>query len=362
MIVTGDEDGPVERMSIGEFARATGLTPKALRLYDEMGLVRPAEVDEYSGYRHYRPQQLDRARLVARLRVVGMPLERIRLVADRPAEVAAAELLSYWRQVEADTSSRRALVAVLAEQLHSERTDMVISETNPAEVAVRTGIGARDGQLDAVMTAGHVLAVADGFGTNPDLAARALAALTPLQTATGAIDSVRLIDEAVRAAAAAVTATGGNPGDPSGCTLTALVLGADQVALAHIGDSRAYLVRDGRLTRLTRDHTQVQTLLDEGRLTEEEARSQLNPAVLNRALVTDASSMPDISLHPTEPEDRFVLTTDGVHAVLPAGELASILIGSRGPEEAVDRVEAAVLAEGSPDNYTVVVVELAAAA
>jgi protein phosphatase len=58
-------------MSIGDFARATGLTAKALRLYDEMGLVRPAEVDEYSGYRYYRDDQLDRARLVARLRLIG---------------------------------------------------------------------------------------------------------------------------------------------------------------------------------------------------------------------------------------------------------------------------------------------------
>jgi PPM family protein phosphatase len=78
----------VNRMSIGDFARATGLTAKALRLYDEMGLVRPAEVDEYSGYRYYRDDQLDRARLVARLRLIGMPLDRIRVVADLPCGAA----------------------------------------------------------------------------------------------------------------------------------------------------------------------------------------------------------------------------------------------------------------------------------
>ncbi|TYP83664.1 MerR family transcriptional regulator [Blastococcus xanthinilyticus] len=68
----------MDRGTIGEFGRATGLTPKALRLYDELDLVRPAEVDERSGYRYHRADQLERARLVARLRRIGMPLPRIR--------------------------------------------------------------------------------------------------------------------------------------------------------------------------------------------------------------------------------------------------------------------------------------------
>src|SRR5262245_57038833 len=93
-------------LTIGDFARASGLTPKALRLYDELGLLRPAEVDETNGYRYYDPDQLDGARLVARLRLVGMSLERIRRVAELPAEARSSELLSYWRQVDADHASR----------------------------------------------------------------------------------------------------------------------------------------------------------------------------------------------------------------------------------------------------------------
>ena len=359
MTVTGDEDGPVERMSIGDFARATGLTPKALRLYDEMGLVRPAEVDESSGYRYYRHDQLNRARLVARLRLVGMPLDRIEVVADAPPGARAAELLSYWRQVEADTSSRRAMVAALAEELRGEEIEMQITEADSPAVAQRTGIGARGAQLDAVLTATRVHAVADGFGGDRHVAGRALAELAPLDTATGPVDAVRLLDEAVRAAAEAV-GQDAQPGEPAGCTLTALVLGGHQAALAHVGDSRAYLVRDGRLTRLTRDHTQVQTLLDEGRLTADEAHGQSGPAVLNRALVAGGAALPDISLHPTQPGDRFVLTTDGVHAVLPPAELTELLASRADPEDVAARVEAAVLAAGGPDNYAVVVVDLAA--
>ena len=72
-----------ELLTIGDFARASGLTPKALRLYDDLGLLRPAEVDPSSGYRRYAPEQLGQARLVATLRLVGMPLARSRRSSTR---------------------------------------------------------------------------------------------------------------------------------------------------------------------------------------------------------------------------------------------------------------------------------------
>jgi protein phosphatase len=173
------------------------------------------------------------------------------------------------------------------------------------------------------------------------------------------VDPVRLIDEAVTAAAGAV-AGGARSQDgevESGCTLTALVLAGAEAVIAHVGDSRVYLVRDGRLTRLTRDHTHVQALVDEGQLTEEEARSDPDRMVLNRALVPGGPAEPDISLHATRPGDRFVLTTDGVHAVLQPAELTALLTGPGAPEEVVSRVEDAVLAAGAPDNYAVVAVD-----
>jgi PPM family protein phosphatase len=351
----------VNRMSIGDFARATGLTAKALRLYDEMGLVRPAEVDEYSGYRYYRDDQLDRARLVARLRLIGMPLDRIRVVADLPCGARAAELTSYWRQVEADTTSRRAMVAVLVTALRTEEHHMSVTDTPAPAVASRTGIGGRDSQLDALLTGSRVFAVADGFGSDPQAAARALGGFAALDGATGAVDPLRLVDDAVGAAATAVGehASGGADDGP-GCTLTALVLVGTQAVIAHVGDSRAYLVRDGRLERLTRDHTYVQSLVDEGRLTEDEARSHRRRADLNRALVAGRAAPPDISLHAARPGDRFVLTTDGVHAVLAAARFAALLLEHRAPEEIVARVEAAVLEAGAPDNYAVVAVDLPA--
>ena len=88
----------MDLLTIGAFARASRLSPKALRLYDSLGLLMPAHVDEVSGYRFYRPDQLERARLVAWLRRLGMPLARIGVVCDlaRGApDQAAAQVAAY---------------------------------------------------------------------------------------------------------------------------------------------------------------------------------------------------------------------------------------------------------------------------
>jgi PPM family protein phosphatase len=82
----------MDLLTIGSFARAARLSPKALRLYDELGLLRPAYVDPVSGYRFYDPGQLEHARLVAWLRRLGMPLARIRVVYELPALAAAREI------------------------------------------------------------------------------------------------------------------------------------------------------------------------------------------------------------------------------------------------------------------------------
>ena len=96
----------MDLMTSGAFARASGLSRKALRLYDELDLLRPVRVDPDSGYRLYDPAQLEQARLVAWLRRLGMPLARIRAVSTLPPALAGAELARYWDQVEAQASAR----------------------------------------------------------------------------------------------------------------------------------------------------------------------------------------------------------------------------------------------------------------
>jgi DNA-binding transcriptional MerR regulator len=114
----------MELLTIGEFARLSRLSPKALRLYDELGLLRPFRVDEWSGYRYYAPAQLERARLVAWLRRLGMPLARIGPVVESPPAEAAASVAAFLRVTAADFSERQRLAVFLIDYLSEGATAM----------------------------------------------------------------------------------------------------------------------------------------------------------------------------------------------------------------------------------------------
>src|SRR5215472_1248751 len=104
-------------MGIGEFARRSGLSAKALRLYDELGLLAPARVDPDNGYRWYSPHQLAAARLVGSLRQLGMPLAQIREVVAAGPTAAAGLVRAWWSAAECEHSARRQLAAYLVDQL-----------------------------------------------------------------------------------------------------------------------------------------------------------------------------------------------------------------------------------------------------
>ena len=108
-----ETDRDHDLVSIGVFAREARLTQKALRLYDALGLLAPARTDPESGYRFYAPAQLRRAKLIALLRQLGMPLTRIAEVLDLNGEAAANAVGDYWREVERGTVTRRRLVQYL---------------------------------------------------------------------------------------------------------------------------------------------------------------------------------------------------------------------------------------------------------
>jgi DNA-binding transcriptional MerR regulator len=114
----------VDLMSIGEFARLSRLSAKALRLYDELGLLPPAQVDPDSGYRWYAAGQLDNARLVASLRQIGVPLAQIQLILSLEPEAAAAQVGAYWSGAEADHAARRDLAGYLVDRLAGKRNVM----------------------------------------------------------------------------------------------------------------------------------------------------------------------------------------------------------------------------------------------
>lgn len=111
-------------LTIGAFAARARLSPKALRLYDRLGLLAPAHVDEVSGYRYYRADQVERARTVALLRRLDMPLARIAEVVEAGGAVGAARLDAYWAEAETRFASQRTLAEYLRGRLSGRSSEM----------------------------------------------------------------------------------------------------------------------------------------------------------------------------------------------------------------------------------------------
>ena len=126
----------MDRMSIGEFARRSRLSAKALRLYDELGLLPPARVDEDSGYRFYEPGQLKQARLIAALRQLRVPLAEIKAILPLEQVQAAQRVRELWAATEAEHSSLRALATYLIDELSGTRS--VVYEVKTREIPERS--------------------------------------------------------------------------------------------------------------------------------------------------------------------------------------------------------------------------------
>ncbi|MFE0193381.1 MerR family transcriptional regulator [Streptomyces sp. NPDC058989] len=348
-----------ELLTIGAFARACRLSPKALRLYDDLGLLRPAHVDPVNGYRHYAPAQLERARLVAWLRRLGMPLARVREVCELTGAAAAEAVAAYWAQVEADTAARRELAAFLVDQLQRKDTAMTTSPALTLRYAARTDRGlVRAADQDAAHAGPRLLAVADGFGASGGpAAAAAIAELRALEDVEPAsTDPLTALEEAAQRAHRAAPSAD----EATGSTLTALLLSGSQLALLHIGDSRAYVLRDSGLFRITHDHSLVQSLVDQGRLTPEEAPSHPQRAQLLRALDGGPEFAPDLQLLQARPGERYLLCTDGLSGVVSTEAISEVLTAAADPDQAVRDLIGLAHRAGAPDNIGCVVADVAA--
>ena len=144
-----------------------------------------------------------------------------------------------------------------------------------------------------------------------------------------------------------------------GTTVSGILRVGDQVALAHIGDSRIYLFRDGELKQITADHTFVQRLVDSGRITPEEAAVHPRRSVLMRVLGdVDAAPEIDTAIFDTKPGDRWMLCSDGLSSYVTDDKMASILATVRTATGAADRLVKESLDHGAPDNVTVVLVDI----
>jgi protein phosphatase len=358
------EEGTVELMTSGAFARASGLSRKALRLYDELGLLRPAQVDPVSQYWRYDPAQLEQARLVAWLRRLGMPRASIRAVSTMPRAQAAAELAAYWDRVEAETVARRELAAFLIGYLSGRDTAMPDAQgTLAVRCGVQSDIGLRRADNeDSAYAGARLLAVADGMGGHAGgevASAAVIEALRPLDTEVPAGELLNALDHAVRRASSTLRDIVRD--DPSllgmGTTLTALLWSGSQLGLVHIGDSRAYLVRDGEVFQITHDHTMVQSLLDDGKITAGEVASHPQRSLLLRALGAGRSE-PDLQLREARLGDRYLLSSDGLHQVADAESITQVLLTVTDPDQAAKDLIALAIDGGGPDNITCIVADV----
>ncbi|CAL9349526.1 MerR family transcriptional regulator [Streptomyces sp. enrichment culture] len=353
-----------ELLTIGAFAKASRLSPKALRLYDELGLLPPARVDPVTGYRRYAPEQVERARLVAWLRRLGMPLVRIRHVCSLDAGAAAEEVRAFWARAEAETAARRDLAAFLVD--HLARKDPAMSPTAPAlsmryAAASDTGL-VRESNQDTAYAGSRLLAVADGFGADgAPASAAAVASLRRLESdgvpADGLLNVLAdAVEEAERAVYDAVAA--GSAAQEAGTTLTAMLWTGSQLGLVHVGDSRVYLLRDEELFQITHDHTVVQSMVDEGRITPEEAASHPQRSLLVRALGPGADATAEMRLQEVRPGDRYLLCSDGLSTVVPSDGIRRVLAAPGEPGQAVRELVALANGSGGPDNVSCVVADV----
>jgi PPM family protein phosphatase len=149
--------------------------------------------------------------------------------------------------------------------------------------------------------------------------------------------------------------------DGTSTTVTAALFDGDRIGVGHVGDSRGYLLRDGELSQLTKDHTFVQSLIDEGRITEEESRVHPHRNLILRAVDGVHDTDPDLFLVDLAVGDRILLCSDGCSGVLDSARLSDIL-GTGSVDYAVVELIRASLEAGSTDNITCVVADVVDAA
>ena len=217
---------------------------------------------------------------------------------------------------------------------------------------------------DALLVSPPLFAVADGLGEAPRGEVASRLALDTLKARLTAPPSAEALADAAREAARAIWQRA--DAEPSlegmGTTLTAVAVldGADQTRLAvvNVGDSRAYLFREGQLSQLTRDHSVVQGLIDAGEVPPEQWRTHPKRALLTRALGMAPVVDPDISLPALAGSTRVLLCTDGLTAQADDTQLAAVLSAVTDPEQAAAELVQLANRHGGDDNTAVIVIDI----
>lgn len=224
----------------------------------------------------------------------------------------------------------------------------------------RTDVGCvRERNEDSLAVSPPLFAVADGMGGHAagdvasELAIKVLMNYAPTSADADALGEAvvkanhAVINEALRAELAGM-----------GTTMTACVVDGTNLAIAHVGDSRAYLLHHGKLQQLTRDHSLVADMVEAGRLTEEEARVHPNRSIITRAIGSDPNMRPDLYEITASPGDRLLICSDGLYSMVRPSRIQSQLARIRDPQRCASALVNDAISAGGLDNVTVIVVDI----
>ncbi len=219
----------------------------------------------------------------------------------------------------------------------------------------------RQNNQDSVYAGPRLLALADGMGGHAagEVASKlVISALVPLDDDEPGDDLLAELSAAATEGNAAITDLVNEQPDLEGMgtTLTAILFAGSRLGMVHVGDSRAYLFRDGLLSQITKDDTFVQSLIDEGRITEEEAATHPQRSLLLRAM-TGHDLEPSLTVRESRAGDRYLLCSDGLSGVVSDETLAETL-RIPDPQQCANRMIDLALRGGGPDNITCIVADV----
>ena len=214
----------------------------------------------------------------------------------------------------------------------------------------------REGNEDSGLISSKLVAVADGMGGHAGGEVASTIAITALTAKQ--IDEDSLLTVTKEIDLAILDRSNSQPELAGmGTTLTALHLTGDAVGLLHVGDTRCYAFAGGKLNQLSNDHTVMQELIDQGRITPDEAVNHPQRSLLTHALMGDSGFDPVVQLYPIKLGDQFLLCSDGLTGVLSDFEITKIIKKYVG-QELVENLVAETRAKGAPDNVTVIWAEV----
>jgi protein phosphatase len=229
---------------------------------------------------------------------------------------------------------------------------------------VRTDVGLHREINEDVFYVGHnLVAVADGMGGLPAgevASAMAMDALTPLEKGYADLQPLEALRDAVDAGNRRIAkAVHDDPAvEGMGTTLTALLRTEQRLFLVHVGDSRAYLLRAGVLTQVTRDDTYVQMLIEEGEITSDQARGHPHRSLVTQA-IQGGPVNPTYTVIKPRHGDRFMLCSDGLTDLVTDESIAAVMMTATDPGRCAERLVDLALRAGGVDNVTVVVTDVA---